>query len=523
MTAHALQAENPFSAARAAFESIARMLAGEEAMQLPQPEVERRLRAEGTELIRVFLQDHLTLRSVTEQRCRVVNANGDELTHLRAIARPVMSSFGEVEVRRLSYGGRGASSLRPLDAALNLTEDRYSLEVRRLVALAASKLSIAETIQAVEAPGGVHVPHRQAEELTVRAAIDFDTYYAARRAEGSARGEAPGTVLVLTTDGKGVPMRRADLRAATRQAAETRTPKLTKRLSKGEKRHQKRMSTVAAVYTIAPFQRTTADIVSELKSERRETEARRPRPEAKRVWASLEKEPEAVIEEMFHEASHRDPEKRKAWVALVDGNKTQIALLRAAARRHGVSLVLILDLMHVLTYLWAAAWSFFPEGSPEGEQWVSGHLATILEGRSGDVAGGIRRKATRNGLDAATRKAADSCASYLITYREMLRYDDYLAIGYPIATGVIEGACRYLVKDRMEITGARWTLTGAEAILKLRALVASGDFADYWTFHEAAEHKRVHAVHYAKGLPPRVTTGPKIPSRKSRPHLRVVK
>ncbi len=516
MTAHALRLENPFSASHAAFADIVAMLGGGDAMRMQHADLERRLHGDGMELLRFLLQDHLQLRGATEPRVRVVDSDGDALTHVRPVTRPVMSIFGEVDVPRLSYGGREKSSLRPQDAALNLTDDRYSLEVRRRVSEAAAKLSIAEAVHGVEAQSGAHVPHRQAEELTVRAAFDFDAFYAGTRATGTVP-ETAGTILVLTTDGKGVPMRRADLRDATRRAAEKRSPKLSKRQSKGEKRNQKRMSTVAAVYTIAPFQRSPAEIVSELKSERDATEARRPRPEAKRVWASLEKEPAAVIEEMFLEALRRDPTKAKVWVALVDGNETQITLLRAGARKHGVEVVLVLDLMHVLTYLWAAAWSFFPEGSVEGQQWVTERLLTILDGRSSDVAAGIRRKSTLNGLSKNERAAADVCANYLIKYRAMLRYDVCLAVGYPIATGVIEGACRYLVKDRMEITGARWSLAGAEAILKLRALLASGDFEEYWAFHEAAEFERVHAQHYAEGAPP--STAP-VPSR---PKLRLVK
>ena len=93
------------------------------------------------------------------------------------------------------------------------------------------------------------------------------------------------------------------------------------------------------------------------------------------------------------------------------------------------------------------------------------------------------------------RKGIDKCDNYLLKDKSYLRYDKYLLAGFPIASGVIEGACRYLVKDRMDLTGARWGLRDAEAVLKLRALRASGDFDDYWKFHCDEELKRNYKTH----------------------------
>ena len=115
------------------------------------------------------------------------------------------------------------------------------------------------------------------------------------------------------------------------------------------------------------------------------------------------------------------------------------------------------------------------------------------------VAAGMRRSATRRELSAAERKPVDDCARYLLNHKAYLRYHEYLEAGLPIATGVVEGACRHLVKDRMDVTGARWSLAGAEAVLRLRALRASGDFEEYWRFHEQQEYQRNHADRYADG------------------------
>ena len=124
-------------------------------------------------------------------------------------------------------------------------------------------------------------------------------------------------------------------------------------------------------------------------------------------------------------------------------------------------------------------------------------MTMLLEGKVNGVARGMRRSATCKRLDSKQREAIDRCAGYLVNHTEFMRYDQYLAAGLPIASGVIEGACRHLVKDRMDITGARWGLTGAAAVLRLRALRASGNFDEYWTFHEAQEAARGHAALFA--------------------------
>jgi len=325
-------------------------------------------------------------------------------------------------------------------------------------------------------------------------------------------------VLVTSVDGKGVVMRTQDLRKQTRKAAQARTHKMGTRLSRGEKKNAKRMATVASVYTITPFIRTPEDLVDEANCTLARTP--RPQPEKKRVWASLEKMPEQVIEDALAEANHRDPAGKKTWVALVDGNKSQIRILQRMAKKNGLNLTIIVDIIHVIEYLWAAGRAFYPESGPELESWVRHRLLEVLRGKAGLMAGGMRRSATRRGLCPEARKPVDTCARYLLNHSAYLRYDRYLSQGLPIATGVIKGACRHLVKDRMDVTGARWSLNGAEAILRLRALRSSNDFDEYWTFHEAKEHERNHRALYADGIVPATTVSP--PVRKHA-RLKVIK
>ena len=217
--------------------------------------------------------------------------------------RHIETTFGTVAVERVGYARSGHDSLHPLDAALNLPPERYSLEVRRRVAEAAASRSFDEALFDLSRSTGAEVPKRQAEQLVARAAEDFDAFYEARRA---AQGEPPpeGSVVVLTFDGKGVVLHRDDLREATRRAAEKRRQQREplspfQRLKPEEKKHAKRMATVAAVYTTAPVVRSPEEFLQTLMPRQpvAKPRAARPRPVAKRVWASLEREPWEVVAE----------------------------------------------------------------------------------------------------------------------------------------------------------------------------------------------------------------------------------
>ncbi len=509
--------ERPYDQGRQCFENIVDYLDSGEACSMSHSELERELEKKGRELMRLMLQEHLDRRGPGECEKPVCGADGMKRTRKRSHKRNLKTVFGAVKVNRAGYGQKGVESLHPLDAELNLPDEIYSLELRRRAAMEAAKSSFDETRESIDKTTGGHVPKRQLEELVKRAALDFDSFYETRKYK-PAGVERTSSVLVISADGKGVVMHEQDLREQTRKAAAKRAHKMGRRLSKGEKKNAKRMATVATVYTIAPFKRTPEDLLTEtgcaLKKEKK------PPPEQKRVWASLEKTPEQVIEEAFREARHRDPNYEKQWIALVDGDKKQIRILRRIARKKGIDFTLIVDIIHVIEYLWKAGRAFHPKSGPELEKWVRHRLIGVLRGKAGQMAGGMRRSATRRKLSPKAREPVDACAKYLRNKSPYLRYDSYLSRGFPIATGVIEGACRHLVKDRMEITGAKWRLAGAEAVLRLRALRSSYDFDEYWEFHEACEYKRNHQALYADGLVPPATGSHSSPGTD---HLKVIK
>ncbi len=483
------------------YKSLKQQLAGEECASWTHSDVEKHLESKGREILRLLYQSHLALRGTAEPTMAVVGDDGVERSHRRWTGRPLVSLFGPVRLERTGHSARGTDSRFPLDAELNAPPDTYSLEVRRRVAEQASQSSFDATVEAVARTTGATVPKRQAEELASKAAVDFDAFYASTALDVAP--EETGELLVLTFDAKGIVMHKEDLRPGTRRAAERKQHKLRKRLSKGEKRNRKRMAMVAAVYTLQPWVRTPETIVRSLGPVRDVVSTGgRPKPEHKRVWASVAKDAETVIREAFDEALTRDPEQRKRWVVLVDGEPHQLRRVHTIAEELDIDIVAVLDVIHMLEYLWKAAHAFHKDGTPEAERWVSERLLRILQGGASSVAGGMRRSATRRKLSKSKRHAVDKAADYLLKYKAMLDYPTYLAAGFPIATGVIEGACRHLVRDRMDITGARWRLKRAEAILKLRALRSSGDFDGYWDFHEQQEFLRNHASRYAEHRPP---------------------
>src|SRR6266852_3040536 len=217
-------ATDAYEAAHKKFAQLIAHLRSPEAQQMIQSDLETWLEVEGRELLRRLLQAHLDERSPGTVAEPVMGADGCAHTHQRRHTRHLMTIFGEVEVTRTGYGGHGTPSLHPLDAALNLPPERSSHGVRHRVAIEAAKHAFDDVVATVATTTGAHVPKRQAEQLVARAAQDFDAFYDARRCATPQEAQDTSSVLVISVDGKGVPMRKADLRAATRQAAEAQPP-----------------------------------------------------------------------------------------------------------------------------------------------------------------------------------------------------------------------------------------------------------------------------------------------------------
>lgn len=493
-----------FERSEVVFAQVVADLGGADLGAVTHSDLEEYLTVACRELTRTLFQDHLDLRALREKPVPGGVPGPDGVVRTRAEpgrCRELVSVFGSVDVSRIAYRGPGLTNVCPADGVLNLPVRSFSHGVTRLAVTTSAGGSFTGAQAQIHRITGVKIGTRQIRQITTHAGMDAEQFYATRQVPPTDSSE----VLVLTFDGKGVVMRTEALREATAKAAKKNPGHLNSRLSPGEKNGRKRMAELACVYDITPEPRTSGDILAHKDKTKTRGGAKtkgetktgvknpaRPRATGKWLRASLVESIPEMVAAGFDEAQRRDPHHQRTWVALVDGNKTQIDAIEAQAATRGVTVSIIIDFIHVLEYLWSAAWSFFYTGDQGAQDWVTAQAAKILNGRAGDVATGIRRRATRFGYTGPERKNADTTAGYLTNHAPHLDYATALEKGWPIATGIIEGACRNLVKDRMDITGARWGLLTAEAILTLRAIHTTDDLPDYWEYHLKQEHTRNH-------------------------------
>ena len=459
---------------------LRRWLFSAKTQALPLHEIEVEQERRSREVQRLLLQAHVETRGVGDVGPTIGRRQG--AVELRLGQRSLhgsrfVSIFGAVEVERLGYHRRRGRSIHPLDEDLALPKRSYSQEVQRRVIKAAVQGPYDEAVERLEGSTGVTMPKRSAEAIVADAAVDVDRFYVERRLPPPS---GTGPILVGSVDGKGIPMCKLEP-----------VVKVVRR-KKGEKPNKKRMATVGAVYTRARRVRTPEEVVESLfrTGPRPEGRSRAPRtkPEHKRVFASLKQSKDEVIAEVAAEMDRRDPRQRKERVCVTDGEKA----LQKRVRTQMPNVTLVLDFLHALEYLWKAAYVFHAEGSQQAEDWVKKRALWLLEGRSGQVVKGLRQSMTKRRLQGQDKKTLTTVSGYLHRNRLRMRYDKYLAAGLPIASGAVEGACKNVIKDRMERSGMRWSEDGAEAMVKLRATYLSGDFEEFWAFHVRAEQERLH-------------------------------
>ena len=465
--------------------------------------------AQGRELLRGLVQ--LALDAQADREVRLAQVTGEDGVRRgraeRGHGRPVVTRLGEVRVRRIAYrsGIKGVLSLFPRDAVLNLPPLEYSRGLQRLAQMFCGSVSYEQAHAFVLAVTGVSIGKRQLEQIIAAAAADAERFYRdrLRDQEGPAGdGEEDGIVapLAISADGKGVAMRPEARRRRTRAPGQ-KVRTFDKRAGTGEKKGSKRMAETGCVFDVLPpeQQRTPEQV---MRPDPGSPGKKGPRAVNRWYTCDITAGRDVTIGKIFDEADRRDPGHLRTWIALVDGDIYQLGLIQAAAAARGITLVIVIDFIHVLEYLWKTAWCFHPPRDPAMEDWVIAQGLDILHGRAGEVIARIGQLAAarppKPGGEHA--KIIRKTLHYLEAKQPYLDYPRALANGWPIATGVIEGACRHLVQDRMGITGARWGLQGAQAILWLRAINASGDTSAYWDYHITQEHQRNHLSRYQDSL-----------------------
>lgn len=438
----------------------------------------KRLLALGLVLLRAFLAKRGDGRGDAPVRTR----EGQELPYQGTRTVPYFSIFGKLTIKRAYYWVKGVQEgICPLDALLNLPKRCYSYLLEEWVGPEEVEKAFDKTVKTIERILGLTLSKSSLEELVREAAEDVQPYYEQKPApDPSIEGE----IMVVTADGKGVPMKRTDAKPRK------------KRLSKGDKRNKKKMSTVTAVYTIDKHSRSVDDIVGDLRKPTTASpvpqstpDKKRPRPKHKRERATL-KGKLAALKEARRHVRERDSEGKLQLVGLTDGDRS----LQSRMKYVFPGILLILDLLHVLEYLWKAAHVFHKEGSVEAEQWVTERLRMLLTGKLSGLLRELKQSASHMKLSKSKRKTLKGVHRYYSRNRTRMQYDKYLAMGLPIGSGVIEGACRNLVKDRMELTGMRWVPEGADAMLDLRAVEINGDWDDYMRFRTNRQHERLYTA-----------------------------
>jgi len=466
------------------FAGLAAWAAGE-ARYLDHGERETVIGEEGRELQRRLLQATFDLDAAREERAAgVTSAAGIRHGTVEAgHGRGVTSVFGPVRVTRMAYRNRREPNLYPADARQALPGDPYSLGMRALTAFHLAAGGFGQAQEVIEARTGVTVGRAQLTGLAEDLAAWTDDFYE-ERSRDAEEGEQPdGDVIMMQADGKGIAMR----------------PEHRKNAGKADAGHPgiKKMAEIVAVADFTPAIREPEDIAAP--PARRQAH---PGPKARDKWvsASVTESIEDTIAAAFEEAGRRDPERVRQRVFLVDGNKQQITAIQDQAEERGLKVPILIDYIHVSGYLGKAAAALHPGNPAAAGQWADGQLLRVLHGRAKAVAATLTSVAAKTRADPRTRHLdltdMDKAITYLTNNHKHMKYDKALANGWPIATGMIEGACRFVIEDRFGITGARWSPDGAEVILKLRAVVVNGDLDDYMRYYKERYRSEHHLARY---------------------------
>ena len=418
--------------------------------------------------------------------------------------RAYLSIFGPITIKRAYYWEKDKGGCYPLDAALNLPERSISYLLQKWIQKRVTKEAYGEAIEDIEELLGLQLPKRTHEQITDEASREVVSFYEDRQAPPV---ESEGAVIAVQADGKGVRMVRAD-------QPEQKEDQSSPRRKKGEKPGLRRMAVATADYSFDPEPRTPEHMVTLLMKQQTDEERAQLRQELRqrRQWG--EEDPriplnvhveatmagkEAAFTQLALRVRQRDPTGLKPIAVLLDGERALETQVRCAFRKAGLWPrvdAVILDIIHAMEYLWEAGTALHGEKGNKRIPWVRQQALAILQGRVGYVIGGLRRTRTRRAdrLTAAQKRTLEKVSTYFDNHKHMMRYDQYLAKGYPIGTGMIEGTCRSLVKDRMDISGAKWTKSGAEALLKLRAVKKNGHWNDYWDYYTARNKQRLYDI-----------------------------
>jgi hypothetical protein len=460
------------------FQELIEYVTGEGSRSRTAYEVEfalfRRLLALGALLLRLFFVQ----RAAARPSKPIHAADGTELKYVDRRSTTYFSVFGKIRFRRHYFHAVGHKGICPLDADLSLPPRCYSDLLRDWAEHSATNESYTESLRGLNRILGISVSKQALETGIQEDAVDVEAFYEQKETPST---EHEGSILVVQADGKGVPMKRDE--PAVKGA----------RRGKGQKRAKKKEAVVTAIYTIDPYWRTPQDVVDALVPKQEETgqnsksPPQRPAPVGKEVRATLEGK-DVAFARLNRRVTQREGTHIQHRVALTDGAESlQNRMLKLPS-----PFTLVLDIIHAIEYLWDAANALLGETHPQRTDWVRERLLHILSGQTLAVIQGLEKAMTDPSLSPAQRETLETTVGYYRRNSPYMHYDQYLQNGWPIGTGVVEGACGHLVKDRMEQSGMRWTKQGAQSLLDLRAVRINDDWDAYQCFHRQRQHQRLY-------------------------------
>jgi hypothetical protein len=467
-------------------------ITGEKARTATADHIERGLFKMVLKLGAKMLTLFFVMRSQMSSREVLGLETGEELSYDRDRRRFYFSIFGKIVLMRPYFYKKGPGGRFPLDGGLSLGEDRYSDLLRETMDYLGVYTVYGKSRDILKRILGLDLSTRVVQENIAEDAREVEAYYAKK---APPKPEEEAETLVIQADGKGVPMileKEAELKEKQKKAKKV-TQKV--RLGKGEKHGNKKEAIVTTVYTIHTAVRTPEEVVAsffELPEYPKPPANDLSKPQNKHIWATLDGKDTALARLSLQVAQRQGPHIRQK-VALCDGCE---ALQTRIAKRFP-DFVILLDFIHASEYLWKVANCLLGENNhPEREIWMAQQTLRILSGQTRQVIDDFRRLAQKPRIKAALRKQLNITANYFERNLPFMDYPTALANGWPIASGVIEGACRHFVKDRCELSGMRWIQTGAESLLRLRAVAENGDWDAYHTYRKQQRHSRLYHSPY---------------------------
>jgi len=462
---------------RTEFENLLDYVSGEKAHYAKADSIERGLFKMLLSLGAKLLQLFFVVRSQACSREVFQDKSEEMLAYHHDNRRVYLSIFGKVTIERPYFYKAGTGGQTPLDAELGLGEDCYSDLLREVTEyLAIYHVYGGKSADFLERLLGFKLSTRALQQNVAEDTVSVEKYYAQKPPP---KPESEAEILVIQADGKGIPMVLEE-----DEVSETQV-----RLGKGQKHGHKKEVLVTAVYTISANPRTPSEVIASFFEENQVKN--RPekvvQPQNKHIWATLDGK-DSALSRLSLQVALRDGAHIQHKVALCDGCEA----LQSRITLQFQNFVLILDFVHANEYLWDAANSLLGETSEKRVQWVKSRTLQILSGETPQVISELRLLAKAKKTKAAQRKQLTKTANYFERNLTYMDYQTYLAQGYPIASGVIEGACRHFVKDRFELSGMRWLQTGAENLLRLRAVAENADWDQYFAFHREQRQLRLY-------------------------------